>query len=162
LKICVIGDGLYSSGLAAKLARTEAELSLILPDALDTPHLVAIQDKGLTLIEGDSYVNLDLIASDTTAFLGPQNVVFVLPGEGTFDPALLVPLISDATLVLEARSNSISGRALPVKVDIEVEPLAPGVIRHVAGETVIVDGMTAALTQLQALLEEAGLSLLSQ
>ena len=159
MKVCVIGDGLYASGLAGRLAQTEAELSLILPEAHDAPHLEAIQDNGLTLVEGDGYVNLDLIASDTTAFLGPQDVVILLPAEQAIERDVLKPLIGDTTMVLETAPAEASHGSLAVRFDLEFEPLAPGVVRHVAGNAIIFDESRARQPAFKALLERAGIAL---
>lgn len=98
MKICIFGAGAIGGYLGAKLAQTDAEVSLIARG----PHLEAMQDNGLTLIEGDGYVNVDVIASDTTAFLGPQDYLFVTLSTPSVAPALdkIAPLIGPNTTVI--------------------------------------------------------------
>ncbi len=100
MKICVFGAGAIGGYLGAKLAQTDAEVSLIARG----PHLEAMQDNGLTLIEENGYVNVDVIASDTASFLGPQDYVFITLKAHSVPPVLdkIAPLIGPDTTVVSA------------------------------------------------------------
>jgi 2-dehydropantoate 2-reductase len=74
MKICIFGAGAIGGFLGARLARTEADVSLVARG----PHLAAIQSRGLTLEEdGAPAETARLRASDDPAALGPQDYVFV-------------------------------------------------------------------------------------
>ena len=100
MKICVFGAGAIGGYLGAKLAQTDAEVSLIARG----PHLEAMQDNGLTLIEENGYVNVDVIASDTASFLGPQDYVFITLKAHSVPPVVdkIAPLIGPDTTVVSA------------------------------------------------------------
>jgi len=100
VKICIFGAGAIGGYLGAKLAQTDAEVSMIARG----PHLEAMQDNGLTLIEGEGYVNVDVIASDTASFLGPQDYVFVTLKAHSVPPVVdkIAPLIGPDTTVVSA------------------------------------------------------------
>ncbi len=72
-KICIYGAGAIGGYLGAKLTRTDAEVSLIARG----PHLAAIRQNGLTLIEAGGISNLQITATDTPAELGVQDYVIV-------------------------------------------------------------------------------------
>ncbi len=60
--------------MAAKLAQTDVDVSVIARG----PHLAAMQEKGLTLLEdGRDPINVPVRASDNAADLGPQDYVFI-------------------------------------------------------------------------------------
>lgn len=72
-KICIYGAGAIGGYLGAKLAATEAEVSLVARG----PHLAAIRENGLTLIEAGETSTIQLTATDNPADLGPQDFVIV-------------------------------------------------------------------------------------
>jgi 2-dehydropantoate 2-reductase len=98
VKICVFGAGAIGGYLGAKLAQTDAQVSIIARG----PHLEAMQDNGLTLIEENGYVNVDVIASDTASFLGPQDYVFITLKAHSVPPVVdkIAPLIGPHTTVV--------------------------------------------------------------
>lgn len=60
--------------MAAKLAQTDVDVSVVARG----PHLAAMQEKGLTLLEdGRDPINVPVRASDNAADLGPQDYVFI-------------------------------------------------------------------------------------
>lgn len=71
--ICIYGAGAIGGYLGAKLATTQADVSLIARG----PHLAAIRDKGLTLIEEGQTHNASITATDNPAELGVQDYVIV-------------------------------------------------------------------------------------
>jgi len=74
MKICVFGAGAIGGYMGVKLAQAGADVSLVARG----PHLAAMQDKGLTLIEEDGAPqNVKVRASDNPADLGPQDYVIV-------------------------------------------------------------------------------------
>ena len=72
-RVCIYGAGAVGGYLAAKLATTSAQVSLIARGA----HLQAIRDNGLTLIESGLSQTTDFKATDNPADLGPQDYVIV-------------------------------------------------------------------------------------
>lgn len=72
-KICIYGAGAIGGYLGAKLASTDAEVSLVARG----PHLAAIRENGLTLIEGGETTNVQVAATDNPAELGTQDFVIV-------------------------------------------------------------------------------------
>ncbi len=73
MKICIYGAGAIGGYLGAKLAATETEVSLIARG----PHLQAVRDNGLTLIEGGQRQKFAVRAAEDPAELGPQDTVIV-------------------------------------------------------------------------------------
>ncbi len=74
MKICIFGAGAIGGFLGARLARTEAEVSLVARGA----HLAAMQSRGLVLEEnGQPAEALPVTASENPADLGPQDYVIV-------------------------------------------------------------------------------------
>ena len=74
MKICIFGAGAIGGYMGAKLAQAGADVSLVARG----PHLAAITDKGLTLIEADrNPVTVKVNASENPADLGPQDYVIV-------------------------------------------------------------------------------------
>ncbi|WP_114284899.1 2-dehydropantoate 2-reductase [Candidatus Halocynthiibacter alkanivorans] len=72
-KVCIYGAGAIGGYLGAKLAQAEAGVSLIARG----PHLKAIRDNGLTLVEGDERSTHQVTATDNPAELGVQDFVIV-------------------------------------------------------------------------------------
>lgn len=74
MKICVFGAGAIGGYMGVKLAQAGADVSLVARG----PHLAAMQDKGLTLIEeGQGAHTVPVTASDNPSDLGPQDYVIV-------------------------------------------------------------------------------------
>jgi 2-dehydropantoate 2-reductase len=74
MKICIFGAGAIGGYMGAKLAQAGADVSLVARG----PHLAAITDKGLTLIEADrDPVTVKVNASENPTDLGPQDYVIV-------------------------------------------------------------------------------------
>ncbi|PTX54236.1 ketopantoate reductase [Litoreibacter ponti] len=74
MKICIFGAGAIGGYMGVKLAQAGADVSLVARG----PHLAAMQEKGLTLIEeGGETTNVAVTASDNPADLGPQDYVIV-------------------------------------------------------------------------------------
>ncbi|TCD15122.1 2-dehydropantoate 2-reductase [Oricola cellulosilytica] len=99
MKICIFGAGAIGGYVGAKLAQAGADVSLVARG----PHLVAMREKGLTLIEADKDpTTVRVRASDDPGELGPQDYVIVtlkahsVPG---VVPAMQ-PLIGPATTVV--------------------------------------------------------------
>ena len=99
MKICIFGAGAIGGYMGAKLAKAGADVSLVARG----PHLAAMQDKGLTLIEdGADPVTVPVRASANASDLGPQDYVIVtlkahsVPGV----VALMQPLIGDHTTIV--------------------------------------------------------------
>ncbi|WP_170765821.1 2-dehydropantoate 2-reductase [Ruegeria lacuscaerulensis] len=74
MKICIFGAGAIGGYVAAKLAQADVDVSVVARG----PHLDAMQEKGLTLLEdGENPINVPIHASDSAADLGPQDYVFI-------------------------------------------------------------------------------------
>lgn len=73
MKICIFGAGAIGGYLAAKLATAGAKVSLVARG----PHLHAMQQHGLTLIEEGQRSTVAVTASDDPSLLGPQDYVLV-------------------------------------------------------------------------------------
>ncbi|MGO4908321.1 2-dehydropantoate 2-reductase [Pseudorhodobacter sp. W20_MBD10_FR17] len=73
MKICIFGAGAIGGYMAAKLALAGADVSVVARG----PHLAAIQNRGLTLIENDVAVTVPVRATASAAELGPQDYVIV-------------------------------------------------------------------------------------
>ncbi|MDQ2088911.1 2-dehydropantoate 2-reductase [Marimonas arenosa] len=74
MKICVFGAGAIGGYMAVKLVQVGAAVSLVARG----PHLKAMQENGLTLIEqSGNRVNVAVTASDDPDQLGPQDYVIV-------------------------------------------------------------------------------------
>ncbi|MCC1492065.1 2-dehydropantoate 2-reductase [Cognatishimia sp. F0-27] len=74
MKICVFGAGAIGGYMGVKLAQAGADVSLVARG----PHLAAMKDKGLTLLEeGGAETNVSVTASDDPSDLGEQDYVIV-------------------------------------------------------------------------------------
>ncbi|SHH20813.1 2-dehydropantoate 2-reductase [Marivita hallyeonensis] len=73
MKICVFGAGAIGGYMGVKLAQAGADLSLVARG----PHLAAMQENGLKLIEEDGEATVDVSASDDPSALGVQDYVIV-------------------------------------------------------------------------------------
>ena len=99
MKICIFGAGAIGGYMGAKLALAGADVSLVARG----PHLAAIQDTGLTLVEeGAGPVHVPVRATSDPAELGPQDYVIVtlkahsVPGV----VGAMQPLIGDQTTIV--------------------------------------------------------------
>lgn len=73
MKICIFGAGAIGGYMGAKLAKAGADVSLVARG----PHLAAMREKGLTLIEKGETETVEVNASDDPAELGPQDYVVI-------------------------------------------------------------------------------------
>lgn len=99
MKICIFGAGAIGGYMGVKLAQAGADVSLVARG----PHLAAMNDKGLTLIEEDKDpVTVAVTASDTPADLGPQDYVIVTLKAHSVPPVVstMQPLIGDNTTIV--------------------------------------------------------------
>ena len=99
MKICIFGAGAIGGYMGAKLAQAGANVSLVARG----PHLAAINDKGLTLVEADhDPVNIKINATENPADLGVQDYVIVTLKAHSV-PALvpkMQPLIGENTTIV--------------------------------------------------------------
>ncbi|WP_108859907.1 2-dehydropantoate 2-reductase [Ruegeria sp. Alg231-54] len=99
MKVCIFGAGAIGGYVAAKLAQTDTEVSVVARG----PHLAAMQEKGLTLVEeGQDPVSVPIRASDNAADLGPQDYVFITLKAHSVPAVVdsMQPLIADETTVV--------------------------------------------------------------
>jgi 2-dehydropantoate 2-reductase len=73
MKICIFGAGAIGGYMGAKLAQAGADVSLVARG----PHLKAMRENGLRLIEDSGETTVKVTASDNAADLGPQDYVIV-------------------------------------------------------------------------------------
>lgn len=73
MKICIFGAGAIGGYMGAKLAQAGADVSLVARG----PHLKAMRENGLRLIEESGETTVKVTASDNAADLGPQDYVIV-------------------------------------------------------------------------------------
>jgi 2-dehydropantoate 2-reductase len=99
MKICIFGAGAIGGYLGVKLAQAGAQVSLVARG----PHLAAMKEKGLTLIEeGGVTTNVPVTASDNPAELGPQDYVIVTLKAHSVPPVVghMQPLIGENTTIV--------------------------------------------------------------
>jgi 2-dehydropantoate 2-reductase len=99
MKICIFGAGAIGGYLGVKLAQAGVDVSLVARG----PHLAAMQQNGLTLIEEDSDpVTVAVTASNSAADLGPQDYVIVTLKAHSVPPLVgqMQPLIGDHTTIV--------------------------------------------------------------
>lgn len=100
MKICVFGAGAIGGYMGAKLALAGAQVSLVARG----PHLAAMKDDGLTLLEGEDQTrtNVKVTVSDNPADLGPQDYVIVTLKAHSVPPvvATMQPLIGANTTIV--------------------------------------------------------------
>ncbi len=99
MKICIFGAGAIGGYMGVKLAQAGADVSLVARG----PHLAAMRDKGLTLIEEDSDpTTVQVTASDDPSDLGPQDYVIVTLKAHSVPPVVpkMQPLIGDHTTIV--------------------------------------------------------------
>src|SRR5437762_14379970 len=73
MKLCVFGAGAVGGHIAAKLAASGNEVSVVARG----PHLQAVQRNGLKLLHGEETILGRVRASESAAGLGPQDCVIV-------------------------------------------------------------------------------------
>ncbi len=99
MKICIFGAGAIGGYMGVKLAQAGADVSLVARG----PHLAAMQDKGLTLIEEDGAPQtVKVNASDNPADLGPQDYVIITLKAHSV-PAIVAnvqPLMGEGTTIV--------------------------------------------------------------
>ncbi|MDW3221709.1 MAG: 2-dehydropantoate 2-reductase [Paracoccaceae bacterium] len=99
MKICIFGAGAIGGYMGVKLAQAGADVSLVARG----PHLAAMKDKGLTLIEeGGVESNVKVTASDDPADLGPQDYVIVTLKAHSVPPVVprMAPLLGEHSTVV--------------------------------------------------------------
>ncbi|WP_411890305.1 2-dehydropantoate 2-reductase [Yoonia sp. SDW83-1] len=99
MKICIFGAGAIGGYMGVKLAQAGADVSLVARG----PHLAAMKEKGLTLIEEDKDpVTVPVTASENPADLGPQDYVIVTLKAHSVPPVVdkMQPLIGDNTAIV--------------------------------------------------------------
>ena len=98
MKICIFGAGAIGGYMGVKLAQAGADVSLVARG----PHLAAMKDNGLTLIEESGTVNVPVTASDNPGDLGPQDYVIVTLKAHSVPPVVsrMQPLIGDNTTIV--------------------------------------------------------------
>lgn len=183
MKICVFGAGAVGGHLAAKLAASGQEVSVIARGA----HLAAMQRNGVKLLHGERTIIGRVRASAQAAELGPQDAVLVTLKANMLDAfaAQCAPLLGAETAVVFVqngipwwyddrlarldpdgklhrsvpRQNVLGGVAYSANEVIE-----PGVIdNHVPGNNMVVIGeidnrQTPRVRALRAALEAADVS----
>lgn len=98
MKICIFGAGAIGGYMGVKLAQAGADVSLVARG----PHLAAMKDKGLTLIEEEGTNTVEVNASDNAADLGPQDYVIVTLKAHSVPPIVdkMQPLIGENTTIV--------------------------------------------------------------
>ncbi|MBK5926331.1 2-dehydropantoate 2-reductase [Rhodobaculum claviforme] len=98
MKICIFGAGAIGGYMGAKLAKAGADVSLVARG----PHLAAMRDKGLTLIEEEGTFTVPVTASDNPADLGPQDYVIITLKAHSVPAVVdrMQPLIGDHTTIV--------------------------------------------------------------
>ncbi|MDC1440880.1 2-dehydropantoate 2-reductase [Planktomarina temperata] len=98
MKICIFGAGAIGGYMGAKLAAAGADVSLVARG----PHLKAMQENGLRLIEESGISTVKVTASDTASDLGPQDYVIVTLKAHSVPSVVphMQPLINDHTTVV--------------------------------------------------------------
>lgn len=98
MKICIFGAGAIGGYMGVKLAQAGADVSLVARG----PHLAAMQQNGLTLIEDGQETTVPVTASDDASALGPQDYVIVTLKAHSVPPVvpMMQPLIADHTAIV--------------------------------------------------------------
>ncbi|MGD9294203.1 MAG: 2-dehydropantoate 2-reductase [Roseobacter sp.] len=98
MKICIFGAGAIGGYMGVKLAQAGADVSLVARG----PHLAAMKEKGLTLIEEGNQTTVQVTASDNPEDLGPQDYVIVTLKAHSVPPVVpkMQPLIGDHTTIV--------------------------------------------------------------
>ncbi len=99
MKVCIFGAGAIGGYMGVKLAKAGADVSLVARG----PHLAAMQEKGLTLIEEEGETTtVPVTASDDHAALGVQDYVIVTLKAHSVPPVVskMAPLIGPNTTIV--------------------------------------------------------------
>ncbi len=98
MKICIFGAGAIGGYMGAKLVEAGADVSLVARG----PHLAAMRENGLKLIEGDETKTMPVTVSDDPADLGPQDYVIVTLKAHSVPPVVdkMKPLIGPETTIV--------------------------------------------------------------
>ncbi|MFZ5964580.1 2-dehydropantoate 2-reductase [Thalassococcus sp. BH17M4-6] len=98
MKICIFGAGAIGGYMGAKLAQAGADVSLVARG----PHLEAMRENGLRLIEDGGETTVPVTASDNAADLGPQDYVIVTLKAHSVPPVVpkMQPLIGEGTTIV--------------------------------------------------------------
>ena len=98
MKVCICGAGAIGGYTGVKLAKAGADVSLVARG----PHLAAMQEKGLTLIEEGETTTVPVTASDDPAALGVQDYVIVTLKAHSVPPVVskMAPLIGPNTTIV--------------------------------------------------------------
>ncbi|MDJ0995634.1 MAG: 2-dehydropantoate 2-reductase [Dinoroseobacter sp.] len=98
MKICIFGAGAIGGYMGAKLAQAGADVSLVARG----PHLKAMRENGLRLIEESGESTVQVTASDNAADLGPQDYVIVTLKAHSVPPVVekMQPLIGENTTIV--------------------------------------------------------------
>ncbi len=98
MKICVFGAGAIGGYMGAKLAQAGAEVSLVARG----PHLAAMQERGLRLIEEGEETTIPVTAEEDPAKLGPQDYVIVTLKAHSVPGVVgkMQPLIDEGTTIV--------------------------------------------------------------
>jgi len=98
MKICIFGAGAIGGYLGAKLVRAGAQVSLVARG----PHLAAMKEKGLTLVEEGETTTIPVTATDEPGQLGPQDYVVITLKAHSVPPAVarIQPLLGPDTTVV--------------------------------------------------------------
>ena len=98
MKVCIFGAGAIGGYMGVKLAKAGADVSLVARG----PHLAAMQEKGLTLIEEGETTTVPVTASDDPAVLGVQDYVIVTLKAHSVPPVVskMAPLIGPNTTIV--------------------------------------------------------------
>jgi 2-dehydropantoate 2-reductase len=98
MKVCIFGAGAIGGYMGVKLAKAGADVSLVARG----PHLAAMQEKGLTLVEEGETTTVPVTASDDPAALGVQDYVIVTLKAHSVPPVVskMAPLIGPETTIV--------------------------------------------------------------
>ena len=98
MKICVFGAGAIGGYMGVKLAQAGADVSLVARG----PHLAAMQQNGLRLIEEGQEHKVSVFASDTPSDLGEQDYIIVTLKAHSVPPVVekMRPLIGKNTTIV--------------------------------------------------------------
>ncbi len=98
MKICIFGAGAIGGYMGAKLAQAGADISLVARG----PHLKAMNENGLRLIEDSGETTVNVTASDNAAALGEQDYVIVTLKAHSVPAVVphMQPLIGDNTTIV--------------------------------------------------------------
>ena len=100
MKVCIFGAGAIGGYMGVKLAKAGADVSLVARG----PHLAAMQEKGLTLIEEGETTTVPVTASDDPAALGVQDYVIV-----TLKAHSVPPVVSKMAPLIGLNTTIVSG-----------------------------------------------------